>query len=130
VAFLKDRKTREIACGGCGTVIHWPPESQLQTHLGNWAEPSLCGACKRDLTEAARAAERDALRHQPAGQPAAQAETTAHPGEGGGVGGVEASGDERRSEADSGQVALPGEPAGSTEIPTSEHPDVSPHPAS
>jgi hypothetical protein len=63
VAFLKDRKTREIPCVGCKTTIFWPPESQLQTHLGNWAEPTLCGACKRDLTEAARAAEREALRH-------------------------------------------------------------------
>jgi hypothetical protein len=61
--FLKDRKTRDLPCSGCGTVIHWPPESQLQTHLGNWAEPTLCGACKRDLTEAARVAEREALRH-------------------------------------------------------------------
>ncbi len=43
--------------------LNWPPESQLQTHLGNWAEPSLCGACKRDATEAARAAQREALRH-------------------------------------------------------------------
>jgi hypothetical protein len=63
LAFLTDRKTKEIPCSGCKTPIHWPPESQLQTHLGNWAEPSLCGACKRDLTEAARTAEREALRH-------------------------------------------------------------------
>jgi hypothetical protein len=63
VTFLKDRKTREIPCVGCKTTIFWPPESQLQTHLGNWAEPTLCGACKRDLTEAARAIEREALRH-------------------------------------------------------------------
>jgi hypothetical protein len=63
LTFLTDRKTKEIPCSGCKTPIHWPPESQLQTHLGNWAEPSLCGACKRDLTEAARVAEREALRH-------------------------------------------------------------------
>jgi hypothetical protein len=63
LTFLTDRKTKEIPCTGCKTAIHWPPESQLQTHLGNWAEPALCGACKRDLTEAARAAEREALRH-------------------------------------------------------------------
>jgi hypothetical protein len=63
LTFLTDRKTKEIPCSGCKTPIHWPPESQLQTHLGNWAEPSLCGACKRDLTEAARTAEREALRH-------------------------------------------------------------------
>jgi hypothetical protein len=63
LSFLTDRKTKEIPCTGCKTPIHWPPESQLQTHLGNWAEPSLCGACKRDLTEAARVAEREALRH-------------------------------------------------------------------
>jgi hypothetical protein len=63
LAFLTDLKTKDIACTGCQTPIHWPPESQLQTHLGNWAEPTLCGACKRDLTEAARAVEREALRH-------------------------------------------------------------------
>jgi hypothetical protein len=63
VDFLTDRKTMEIPCKSCGTAIYWPPESQLQTHLGAWAEPSLCGACKRDLTEAARAAQREALRH-------------------------------------------------------------------
>ena len=40
LAFLTDRKTKEIPCTGCQTPIHWPPESQLQTHLGNWAEPS------------------------------------------------------------------------------------------
>ena len=57
----------------CGTPIFWPPESQLQTHLGNWAEPSLCGACKRDATEAARAAQREALRHPTLpGAPAAE----------------------------------------------------------
>jgi hypothetical protein len=65
VEYLKDRKTREIPCKSCGTPIYWPPESQLQTHLGNWAEPSLCGACKRDVTEAARVAQREALRHPP-----------------------------------------------------------------
>jgi hypothetical protein len=63
IEFLKDRKTREIPCSQCTTPIYWPPESQLQTHLGNWSEPSLCGACKRDATEAARAAQREALRH-------------------------------------------------------------------
>jgi hypothetical protein len=61
--FLKDRKTTELPCRNCGTPIYWPPESQLQTHLGAWAEPQMCGACKRDATEAARAAEREALRH-------------------------------------------------------------------
>ena len=61
--FLKDKKTLEIPCKQCGTQISWPPESQLQTHLGAWAEPSLCGACKRDAIEAARAAERIALRN-------------------------------------------------------------------
>jgi hypothetical protein len=65
IEFLKDRKTHEIPCSVCQTAIYWPPESQLQTHLGNWAEPSLCGACKRDATEAARAAQREALRHPP-----------------------------------------------------------------
>ena len=61
--FLKDKKTLEIPCKQCGTPIYWPPESQLQTHLGAWAEPSMCGACKRDAMEAVRAAEREALRH-------------------------------------------------------------------
>src|SRR6185369_10955543 len=42
IEFLKDRKTHEIPCSVCATPIYWPPESQLQTHLGNWAEPSLC----------------------------------------------------------------------------------------
>ena len=54
--FLADKKTIEISCQGCKTPIYWPPESQLQTHLGAWAVPTLCGACKRDLTEAQRAA--------------------------------------------------------------------------
>jgi hypothetical protein len=75
IEFLKDRKTHEIPCSNCHTPIYWPPESQLQTHLGNWAEPSLCGACKRDATEAARAAQREALRHPPMpGTPASPAE--------------------------------------------------------
>lgn len=65
IEFLKDRKTREIACKVCNTPIYWPPESQLQTHLGNWAEPGMCGACKRDATEAARVLQREALRHPP-----------------------------------------------------------------
>lgn len=69
VAFLKDRTTREISCVQCHTPIFWPPESQLQTHLGNWPEPTLCGACRRDLTEAARAAEREALRQRASGTP-------------------------------------------------------------
>ena len=62
--FLKDRKTLEIPCSQCGTSIYWPPESQLQSHLGNWATPSLCGACKRDATEAARRAAKEILRQQ------------------------------------------------------------------
>jgi hypothetical protein len=78
--FLKDKKTLEIACKGCGTPIFWPPESQLQTHLGAWTEPSLCGACKRDLTEAARAAQREALRHPtPPAAAAAAAEPSLPP---------------------------------------------------
>jgi hypothetical protein len=62
--FLKDRKTLDIPCSQCGTSIYWPPESQLQTHLGNWATPGLCGACKRDATEAARRVAKEALRQQ------------------------------------------------------------------
>jgi hypothetical protein len=61
--FLKDKKTLEIPCKHCGTPIYWPPESQLQTHLGAWAEPAMCGACKRDAMEAVRAIEREALRN-------------------------------------------------------------------
>jgi hypothetical protein len=60
--FLASKKTLEIPCSQCSTPIYWPPESQLQTHLGNWAMPSLCGACKRDATEAARKVEKEALR--------------------------------------------------------------------
>ena len=69
--FLKDKKTLEIPCQQCGTPIYWPPESQLQTHLGNWATPAMCGACKRDATEAARLVAKEAIRHQ--------MELTAHP---------------------------------------------------
>ena len=71
--FLKDKKTLEIPCKQCSTPIYWPPESQLQTHLGAWAEPTMCGACKRDAMEAVRNAEREALRNahpQPGETPA------------------------------------------------------------
>ena len=61
--FLANRKTQEIPCGQCGTPIFWPPESQLQTHLGNWAAPSLCGACKLVQVQAAREVAREILRH-------------------------------------------------------------------
>ena len=79
--FLANRKTQEIPCSQCGTPIFWPPESQLQTHLGNWAAPSLCGACKLVQVQAAREAAREILRHShpqpgasenaPAAEPAA-----------------------------------------------------------
>ena len=62
--FLANRKTQEIPCMQCGTPIFWPPESQLQTHLGNWAAPSICGACKLIQVTAARDAAREILRHQ------------------------------------------------------------------
>ena len=52
--FLAKRKTIEVPCAACGTPIFWPPESQLQTELGNWEVPKLCGACKRDAMEAER----------------------------------------------------------------------------
>jgi hypothetical protein len=132
VAFLKDRKTREIACGGCGTVIHWPPESQLQTHLGNWAEPTLCGACKRDLTEAARAAERDALRHHPAGQAAEHSETAASSGASGADPGAVASADQSGQNGQNGETTGEAAPAGSSELAApdrSDVSDVSPHQA-
>ena len=122
VAFLKDRKTREIPCGGCGTVIHWPPESQLQTHLGNWSEPSLCGACKRDLTEAARAAERDALRHHPAGQPPEHSETVEASGASSGEPVAVAKGGQT---GESGQTSGEPAPAGSSELPAPDRQDVS-----
>ncbi len=82
--FLKDKKTIEIPCKTCGTPIYWPPESQLQTHLGAWAAPGMCGACKRDATEAARAIEREALRHggviaPPAAEPAPSETAPAEP---------------------------------------------------
>jgi hypothetical protein len=76
--FLKDKKTLEIPCAQCQTPIYWPPESQLQTHLGNWAMPSICGACKRDATEAARKAAKEALRAQVM-EAAAHAAAAAHP---------------------------------------------------
>ncbi len=74
--FLKDKKTLEIPCSQCGTAIYWPPESQLQTHLGNWAAPTMCGACKRDATEKAREAAREALRHPGEEAPAPAAAST------------------------------------------------------
>jgi hypothetical protein len=60
--FLTTHKTIEIPCSACGTPIFWPPESQRQTDLGNWEVPKLCGACKRDATEAARQQARELLR--------------------------------------------------------------------
>jgi len=75
--FLANRKTQEIPCMQCGTPIFWPPESQLQTHLGNWAAPSICGACKLIQVTAARDAAREVLRHQhpgPVEQPPAVVE--------------------------------------------------------
>ena len=114
LAFLTDRKTKEIPCTGCQTPIHWPPESQLQTHLGNWAEPSLCGACKRDLTEAARAAEREALRHGGhLAVPGTASDTTAEPTVGDGP-------------ADSGAVSVSAEDG----APPSEAPSGDSHTAS
>jgi hypothetical protein len=62
--FLAAHKTLEIPCATCATPIYWPPESQLQTHLGNWAMPTICGACKRDATEAARKVAKEAIRDQ------------------------------------------------------------------
>lgn len=89
--FLANRKTQEIPCGQCGTPIFWPPESQLQTHLGNWAAPSLCGACKLVQVQAAREAAREILRHshpQPGETaPPAAEEAPAAPGDGGASGG-------------------------------------------
>jgi hypothetical protein len=80
--FLANRKTQEIPCSQCNTPIFWPPESQLQTHLGNWAAPSLCGACKLVQVQAAREAAREILRHshpQPGESAPAAAETPGEP---------------------------------------------------
>jgi len=85
--FLAGRKTQEIPCIQCGTPIYWPPESQLQTHLGNWAAPALCGACKLAQVTAAREAARQALRHpQLPPRPESEAPPPVTP-EGGGSGG-------------------------------------------
>ncbi len=73
--FLAGRKTQEIPCIQCGTPIFWPPESQLQTHLGIWAAPALCGACKLAQVSAAREAAREALRHASTAPVAEPAET-------------------------------------------------------
>jgi hypothetical protein len=70
--FLAKHKTAELPCASCGTPIFWPPESQLQTQLGNWEMPKLCGACKRDLTEADRQKAKSDIMNQ-----AAQAQGTA-----------------------------------------------------
>jgi hypothetical protein len=79
--FLAGRKTQEIPCIQCGTPIYWPPESQLQTHLGNWAAPALCGACKLAQVTAAREAAREALRHpHVAPPPESEAPPPATPG--------------------------------------------------
>ena len=79
--FLSGRKTQEIPCIQCGTPIYWPPESQLQTHLGNWAAPALCGACKLAQVTAAREAAREALRHpQLPPRPESEAPPAATPG--------------------------------------------------
>ncbi len=75
--FLANRKTQEIPCMQCGTPIFWPPESQLQTHLGNWAAPTICGACKLIQVQAAREAAREILRQQhplPVEQPSTASE--------------------------------------------------------
>ena len=98
--FLSDRKTIEISCEGCKTPIYWPPESQLQTHLGAWSVPTLCGACKRDLTEAQRMAQREALRH-PTVAEAPGAETT-------GGGEIQASAEVHAPEAPAAEVHAPG----------------------
>ncbi|MDX2022773.1 MAG: hypothetical protein SF187_21250 [Deltaproteobacteria bacterium] len=64
--FLAKHKTIELPCASCGTPIFWPPESQLQTELGNWEIPKLCGACKRDATEAERIrAKEEIISHAP-----------------------------------------------------------------
>jgi hypothetical protein len=85
--FLAGRKTQEIPCIQCGTPIYWPPESQLQTHLGNWAAPALCGACKLAQVTAAREAARHALRHPTLAPPPASEATPPATPEGGGSGG-------------------------------------------
>lgn len=75
--FLANKKTQEIPCSQCTTPIFWPPESQLQTHLGHWSAPTLCGACKLAQVQAAREAAREALRHPTLPAPEAQSATEA-----------------------------------------------------
>jgi hypothetical protein len=119
IDFLKDRKTVEIPCKQCGTAIYWPPESQLQTHLGAWAEPSLCGACKRDVTEAARAAQREALRHGGAAAQIVGATVDASAAEAGAPNGDDG-GDPPAAVATAPVEPPPAEPT--SEAPTSEAP--------
>ena len=97
----------EIPCKTCGTPIYWPPESQLQTHLGAWAAPAMCGACKRDAIEAARAIEREALR---ASVTAAQPGATPHRGR---------TRDVSRRPGGHGCIRVPGR-AGASALPRSE----------
>jgi|GEM_PF-899805 len=78
--FLAKHKTAELPCASCGTPIFWPPESQLQTQLGNWEMPKLCGACKRDMTEADRQkAKVDIMNQAAQAQAAAAASATPEP---------------------------------------------------
>jgi len=72
------------------------PKSQLQTHLGNWAAPGLCGACKLAQVTAAREAAREALRHpQLPPRPESEAPPPATP-EGSGSGGRASCGRKQR----------------------------------
>ena len=74
IEFLEDRKTHEIPCQGCETAIYWPPESQLQTHLGNWsgrpcAAPASATSPRRSAWPSARrCATRRSSRRRGAGE--------------------------------------------------------------
>jgi hypothetical protein len=44
--FLASAQPKDIPCTRCGKAIHWAKQNQLQTKLGRWVEPTLCGSCK------------------------------------------------------------------------------------
>jgi hypothetical protein len=47
LSFLETAQPKQIPCAGCGKIIHWSKQNQLQTRLGRWVEPTRCGSCKQ-----------------------------------------------------------------------------------
>jgi hypothetical protein len=47
IEFLRTAQPKEIPCARCGKTIHWSKQNQLQTRLGRWVEPTVCGSCKQ-----------------------------------------------------------------------------------